>query len=157
MKLKSDLKEKLKFSARILATKPESGYEGIIYTQDAIIEFKNSQRAVVFDHSMFCTADMIGTTRKIALVMLVHSLAKMEIKTMGISPDPSMPSIDIEGCIEEIIVPDDPKTAGQYHIAIVDFGIGKVLIDIDKRYFHLQLKAGDCVRVNGRVDLVSIE
>jgi hypothetical protein len=155
--MKSDLKEKLKFSAYILATNPESGYEGVVYTQDAIIEFKNSQRAIVSDFFMFCTADMVGTTREIVLSMLVHSLAKMEIKTVGISPDPSMPSIDIKGCVDEIIVPDDPQKAERQHAAIVDFGIGKVLIDIDKKYFHLHLKAGDCVRVNGRVDLVSIE
>ncbi|MCK9330739.1 MAG: hypothetical protein M0Q94_12770 [Candidatus Cloacimonetes bacterium] len=155
--MKSDLKEKLKFSARILATKPESGYEGVVYTQDAIIEFKNNQRAYVSDFFMFCTADMVGTTREIILSMLVRSLAKMDTNAVGMSPDPSRPSIDVKGCIDEIIVPDDPKMAERQHAAIVDFGIGKVLIDIDKKYFNLQLKAGDCVRVDGRVDLVSIE
>lgn len=155
--MRSDLKEKLKFSARILGTEVDSGYEDIIYTQDVIIEFKNGQQAIVFDHFMFSTADMVGTTREIVLGMLVHSLAKTDTSKVNIKPHPSRYFIDIEGCIDEIIVPDDPQKAERWHNAIVDFDIGKVLINIDKKYFHLHLKAGDCVRVDGRVDLESIE
>jgi len=155
--MKSDLKEKLKFSARVLGTEPDSGYEDVVYTQDVIIEFKNGQRAYAFDPDMLCTADMVGTTREIVLGMLVHSFAKTETNTVSIKPHPSRPSIDIEGCIEEIIILDDPQKAEGWQVAIVDFGFGKILIAINKLNFHLHLKAGDCVRVGGRVDLDSIE
>jgi len=119
--MKDDLIEKLKFSARILGTEVDSGYEDIIYTQDVIIEFKNNQRAYVFDPDMLCTADMIGTTREIILAMLVLSLAKTDTNAVSIKPDLSMPSIDIEGCIDEIIVPNDSKKAERWHDAIIDF------------------------------------
>jgi hypothetical protein len=46
---------------------------------------------------------------------------------------------------------------GQWQNAVVDFGIGKILIEIDKKYSHLHLKQGDYVRVDGRVDLKGIE
>ena len=67
------------------------------------------------------------------------------------------PKLDLNGRIEEIIIPDDPDKAERWHDAIVDFGAGKILIDIDKEYFPLQLKAGDYVHVYGRVDLRGIE
>jgi hypothetical protein len=146
-----------RYEAGELGTEVDSGYEDIIYTQDVIIEFKNNQRAYVFDPDMLCTADMIGTTKEIALGMLVHSLEKTGTSAVNIKPHPSRYFIDIEGCISEIIVPDDPQKAKRWHNAIVNFGLGKVLINIDKKYFHLHLKAGDCVRVDGRVDLWDIE
>ncbi len=67
------------------------------------------------------------------------------------------PKLDLNGRIEEIIIPDDPEKAERWHDVIVHFGVEKILIDIDKEYFHLQIKAGDYVHVYGRVDLRSIE
>ncbi|WP_214021120.1 hypothetical protein [Methanoculleus sp.] len=59
----------------------------------------------------------------------------------------------MNGRTDAIIVPDDPGDAERGYDAVVDFGAGTVIIEIDKRYFRLQLKEGDYVRVDGRVDL----
>ena len=159
--MEEDLKRKLKFHVRILAVKPRAGYMDTVYTQLVLVELGNGQRAYVFDGAfegyMLCTPEMIGKTKKIVLVMLVNSLAKVEVRAVSISPDPSRPSLDTDGCIDEIIIPDEPQNAERWHDAIVDFGVGKVLIEIDKKYFPLQLKEGDYVHVNGRVDLRGIE
>ncbi len=158
--MKEDLKEKLEFQARILAVKPRAGYMDTVYTQFVLVELGNGQKAYVFDGAfegyMLCTPDMIGKTKEIVLVMLIHSLSKVEVQAVSISPDLSRPSLDIDGRIDEIIIPDDPNDAERWHDAIVDFGVGKILIEIDKKYFHLQLKEGDYVHVNGRVDLRGI-
>lgn len=159
--MKENLKEKLKFHVRILAVKPRTGYMDTVYTQFVLVEFKNGQNAYVFDGAfegyMLSAPDMIGKTKKIVLVMLVHSLAKIHTQAVSITPDPSRPSLDIDGRIDEIIIPDNPIDAEQWHDAIVDFGVGKILIEIDNKYFDLQLKEGDYVHVNGRVDLRGIE
>ena len=159
--MKEDLKEKLKFYVRILAIKPGAGYMDTVYTQYVLVELEDGQKAYVFDGAfeghMLCTPEMIGKTQKIVLVMLVHSLVKMGTQAVRVTPDPSRPSLDIDGRIDEIIIPDDLSDAERWHDLIVDFGVGKILIEIDKRYFHLQLKEGDYVHANGRVDLRGIE
>ncbi len=132
-----------------------------VYTQHVLVELENGQKAYVFDGPtgghMLCTPDMIGKTKKIVLVMLIHSLAKIETQAVSITPDPSRPSLEIDGPIDEIIIPDDPNDAERWHDAVVDFGVGRILIEIDRKYFYLQLEEGDYVHVNGRVDLRGIE
>ena len=159
--MKEDLKEKLKFSAFILGTEPDAVYMDKVYTQFALVEFGNGKKAYIFDGAfeghMLCTTDMIGKTKKIDLVMLVHSLEKIETTEIKVIPDPSGTYLDIDGRIEEIIIPEDPNDAERWHDAIIAFGVGKILIEIDKKYFHLMLKEGDYVHVNGRVDLYGIE
>jgi len=159
--MKDDLKGKLKFHVRVLAVEPRAGYMDTVYTQYVLVALENGQKAYVFDGPteghMLCTPDMIGKTKKIVLVMLVHSLVKTETQAVSIIPDPSRPSLEIDGCIDEFIIPDDPGEAERWHDAIVDFGVRKVLIEIDRKYFHLQLREGDYVHINGRVDLRDIE
>jgi len=165
--MKNDLKEKIKFSTIILGTKPDTEYMDTVYTQFALIKFKNGQKAYVFDGAfeghMLCTADMIGKTRDIVLVMLVLSLERVANDEKNIVPSSKHgdhyfgPILSVNGCIEEIIIPDDPKDAERWHDAVVNFGIGKILIEIDEKYFPLQLKEGDYVHVIGRVDLQGIE
>lgn len=156
-----DLKEKLKFCVRILAIRPQAGYMDTVYTQLVLVELENGQIAYVFDGAfegyMLCTPDMIGKTKKIVLALLVHSLAKLETKIVNITPDPSRSSLAINGCIEEIIIRNDPHDTKQRHRAIIDFGVGKILIGISEKYFDLQLKEGDYIHVDGRVDLWGIE
>ncbi len=165
--MRNNLKEKLKLSTFILDTVPETVYMDKVYTQHVLIEFEAGLKAYVFDGAfeghMLCTPDMIGKTKKIVLVMLVLSLGKMEAAgkdvdlPLGLQKNYAGPKLDLNGRIEEIIIPDDPDKAERWHDAIVDFGAGKILIDIDKEYFPLQLKAGDYVHVYGRVDLRGIE
>lgn len=162
-----DLNEKLIFSTFIRGTAPDAVYMDRIYTQFVLIEFGSEQRAYVFDGAfeghMLCTPDMIGKNKKIVLTMLVLSLEKREAAGKGVDTPLDLkgdyvgPNLDINGRIEEIIIPDDPKKAERWHDAIVDFGVGKILIEIDKKYFHLQLKAGDYVHAYGRVDMQGIE
>lgn len=162
-----DLKEKLKFSTFIRGTAPDAVYMDRVYTQLVLIEFGDEQKAYVFDGAfeghMLCTPDMIGKTKEIVLVMLVLSLERSETARKGVDTPLDLqggyagPNLDIDGCIEEIVIPDDPKKAERWHDAIVDFGVGKILIEIDQKYFHLQLKAGDSVHAYGRVDLWDIE
>ena len=153
-----DLKEKLKFPTFIRGTVPDAVYLDSVYTQLVLIEFAGEQKAYVFDGAfeghILCTPDMIGEIREVILVMLVSSLEKME--TPEKSVDTSL-DLDINGCIEEIIIPDDPKRAERWHGATVDFGVGRMLIDIDRKYSYLQLNVGDYVHAYGRVDLRGVE
>lgn len=165
--MKDDLKERLKFSTVILGTEPDAVYMNKVYTQFVLVEFGNGQKAYVFDGAfdghMLCTPDMIGKTKELILVMLVLSLERLDTPEIGLDTslnnqgDYIGPELEIKGSIEEIIIPDDPKDAERWHDAIVDFGIGKILIEIDKKYFHLQLEEGNYVHVYGRVDLQGIE
>ncbi len=165
--MKDNLKRKLKFSTFILDTVPEAVYMDKIYTQHVLIELEDEQKAYVFDGAfeghMLCTPDLVGKTKKIVLTMLVLSLEKMEAAgkgvdtPLGLQKNYAGPKLDLNGRIKEIIIPDDPLNAERWHDAIVDFGVGKILIDIDKEYFPLQLKAGDYIHVYGRVDLRDIE
>lgn len=159
--MKDDLREKLIFSARIKGTEPSAVYMERVYTQLVLVEFANGAQEYVLDDFMLCTPDTIGETKEIILVMLVLSLEKIETAGMGIDKpldaqrDYAGPKWGLNGRVEEII-PDDPQKTERWHDAIVDFGVGKILIDIDKEYFYLQLKTGDYVHVYGRVDLQSI-
>ncbi|EJG08220.1 hypothetical protein Metli_2282 [Methanofollis liminatans DSM 4140] len=165
--MKNSLKEKIKFFTRILGTEPDTEYMNRVYTQFTLIEFKNGQKTYVFDGAfeghMLCTADMIGKTKEIVLVMLVLSLERVASEGKSIVPSSKHgdnyfgPILSVNGCIEEIIIQDDPKNAKRWQDAIVDFGVGKILIEIDKKYFHLQLKEGDYIHIIGRVDLRGIE
>jgi len=100
---------------------------------------------------------MIGKQQKVALWMLVQSLETIEAEDKRVIPDPSEPSLDIYGCIEEIAIPEEQKDAERWHHAIVNFGVGKTLTDIDKNYFRLNLQKGDFVHISGRVDLIAVE
>lgn len=161
------LKEKLKFPTFIRGTAPDAVYMDRVYTQLVLIELSDEQKAYVFDGAfeghMLCLPDMIGKTKEIVLVMLVLSLERSETEKKGVDTpldlqgDYAGPNLDIDGCIEEIVIPDDPKNAERWHDAIIDFGFGKILIEIDQKYFHLQLKAGNYVHAYGRVDLWDIE
>lgn len=161
--MKDNLKEKLIFSTLIKDTEPCAVYMEKVYTQLVLVEFDNGIQAYVSDDLMLCTSDMIGTTKKIVLTMLVLSLEKIDAAgkcvdtPLGLQKDYDGPKLDFSGRIEEIMIPDDTEKAERWHDAIVDFGVGKILINIDKEYFHLQIKARDYVHVYGRVDLVSIE
>ncbi len=156
-------KETLKVSVRILGTRPDAEYMGTTYTQLVIVEFADGTRASIFDDDMLCTPAMIGQNGKFVLGLLSTSLEKNETKEQSIFPessafpDVSVPALEVNGCIDEIIIPNDPKEAEQWQNAVVDFGIGKILIEIDKKYSHLHLKEGDYVRVDGRVDLKGIQ
>lgn len=162
-----DLKEKLKFPSFIRGTVPDAVYLDSVYTQLVLIEFAGEQKAYVFDGAfeghMLCTPDMIGGIREVILGMLVSSLEKMEVAeksvdtSLDLQGDYAGPDLDINGCIEEIIIPDDPKRAERWHGATVDFGVGRILIDIDRKYSYLQLDVGDYVHAYGRVDLRGIE
>ena len=161
--MKDDLRGNLFFPALVKSAVPSAVYMGRVYTQLVLVKFTNGVQEYVLDDLMFCTPDMVEETKEIILAMLVLSLEKTETAVMGIDTplDPqggsAGPIWDLSGRIEEIIIPDDPEKAERWHDAIVNFGIGKVLIDIDKKYFHLQLKAGDYIHVYGRVDLRGIE
>lgn len=157
------MREKLIFSVQIKGTEPSAVYMGRVYTQLVLIEFANGIQEYVSDDFMLCTPDMVEETKEIILAMLVLSLEKTETTTMGIDTplDPQRssagPKWDLNGRIEEIIIPDDPEKAERWRDAVVDFGLGKILIDIDSEYFPLKLKAGDYIHVYGRIDLRGIE
>lgn len=161
--MKGDLREKLIFSVQIKGTEPSAVYMERVYTQLVLIEFANGIQEYVLDACMLCTPDMIEETKDIILVMLVLSLEKNETAVMDIdtSLDPQSgsdgPNWYLNGRIEEIIIPDDPEKAERWHNAIVDFGVGRMLINIDRKYSHLQLDVGDYVHAYGRVDLQGIE
>lgn len=155
--VKDVVKEKTRVPVRILDMKPDAEYMEKAYTQLVLVEFANGVQALVFDDDMLCKPEMVGKNRKITLAMLVDSLEKIRTRDQSAVPDSSRPSLGINGRIEEIIIPDDPKDAERWHDAILDFGVGKILIEIDKKYFRLLLKEGDYVYVNGRVDLRDIE
>ncbi len=151
------LKENLTVPVRIVGVRPDAEYRGTVYTQVVIVEFADGTRASVFDNDMLCIPAMVGQNGKVVLRMLVDMLEKSKIAEQRIYAEPSMPLLEVNGRIDAIIIPDDPEDAEQWHDAVVDFGFGKVLIEIDKMYFRRELKEGDYIRVNGRVDLKGIE
>ncbi|WP_342679194.1 hypothetical protein [Methanofollis sp. UBA420] len=151
------LKENLKIPVRIVSVRPDAEYQDTVYTQVVHVEFADGTRAAVYDDDLLCTPEMVGRKGKIVLRMLVDDLEKNKTSDRQIYAEPAMPLLEVNGRIDEIIVPDDPEDAVRWHDAVVDFGVGKILIEIDKRYFRLQLKEGDHVRVDGRVDLQEIE
>ncbi|MCK9278545.1 MAG: hypothetical protein PHX88_12310 [Methanoculleus horonobensis] len=151
------LKENLTVPVRIVGVRPDAEYQGTVYTQVVIVEFADGTRASVFDNDMLCTSAMVGRDGKVLLRMLVDMLERSKIAEHRIYAEPTMPVLEVNGRIDAIIVPDDPGDAGRGYDAVVDFGVGKVLIEVDKRYFRLQLKEGDYVRVDGRVDLKGIK
>ncbi len=151
------LKEHLEIPVRIVSVRPDAEYQGTVYTQVMRVEFADGTRASVFDNDMLCTPAMVGRDGTVVLWMLVDMLEKSKIADQRIYAEPSMPLLEVNGRIDAIIVPDDPGEAERGYDAVVDFGVGKVLIEVDKRYFRLQLKEGDFVRVDGRVDLKGIE
>ena len=151
------LQEDLTVPVRIVGVRPDAEYRNTVYTQVVRIEFADGTRASVFDNDLLCTPAMVGQNGTVVLWMLVDMLEKSKIAEQRIYAEPSMPLLEVNGRIDAIIVPDDPGDAERGYDAVVDFGVGKVLIEVDKRYFRLQLKEGDYVRVDGRVDLKGIE
>ncbi len=151
------VQEQLKVPVRIVNVRPDAKYQGTVYTQVVRIEFADGTRASVFDDDLLCTSAMVGKDGKVMLRMLVDMLEKSKIADRQIYAEPALPLLEVNGRIDAIIAPDDPGDAERGYDAVVDFGVGKVLIEIDKRYFRLQLKEGDYVRVDGRVDLKGIE
>ena len=151
------LKEHLGVPVRIVDVRPDAEYQGTVYTQVVRVEFADGLRASVFDNDLLCTPAMVGKDRKVILRMLVDMLEKSKVADRQIYAEPALPLLEVNGRIDAIIAPDDPGDAERGYDAVVDFGVGKVLIEIDKRYFRLQLKEGDYVRVDGRVDLKGIE
>ncbi|MCK9277852.1 MAG: hypothetical protein M0P22_07160, partial [Methanoculleus sp.] len=151
------LKENLTVPVRIVGVSPDAEYQDTVYTQVVRVEFADGTRASVFDDDLLCTSAMVGRDGKVVLRMLVDMLEKSKIADQRIYAEPSMPLLEVNGRIDAIIVPDDPGDAGRGYDAVVDFGVERVLIEVDKRYFRLQLKEGDYVRVDGRVDLKGIE
>jgi len=151
------LKKNLAVPVRIVSVRPDAEYQGQVYTQVVRVEFAYGTRASVFDNDMLCTPAMVGRDGTVVLRMLADMLEKSKIADQQIYAEPTMPLLEVNGRIDAIIVPDDPGDAERGYDAVVDFGVGKVIIEIDKRYFRLQLKEGDYVRVDGRVDLKGIE
>ncbi len=150
------LKEDLEIPVRIVGVRPDAEYDGHVYTQVALVEFADGTRASVFDNDLLCTPAMVGRAGKVVLRMLVDSLEKIETADRQVYAESAMPLMEINGRIDAIIVPDNPEQAERWHDAVVGFGLGEVLIEIDKRYFSRTLKEGDYVRVDGRVDLKSV-
>jgi len=157
------VREKLAVPVRILDIRPDAEYLDTVYTQLVVVEFADGTRASVFDDDLLCTPAMVGRNGKVVLGMLSTSLGRNETKEQSVfpepsvSPDVSVPALEVNGRIDAIIVPDDPERAKRWHDAVVDFGVGKTLIRIDAVYFRHQFTAGDYIRVNGRVDLKGIE
>jgi len=151
------LKENLTIPVRIVSVRPDAEYQGTVYTQVVRVEFADGTRTSVFDDDLLCTPAMVGRDGKVMLRMLVDMLEKSKIVDRQIYAEPALPLLEVNGRIDAIIVPDDPGDAERRYDAVVDFGVGKVIIEIDKRYFRLQLKEGDYVRIDGRVDLKGIE
>ncbi len=146
-----------------MGTEPSAVYMERAYTQLVLVEFANGVQEYVLDDFMLCTSEMIGETKEIILVMLVLSLEKIDTVEVGVDKPLDAqrgyagPKWGLNGRIGEIIIPDDPQKAERWYNAIVDFGVGKILVAINREYFHLQLKAGDYVHIHGRVDLKGIE
>lgn len=157
------VRESLATPVRILDIRADAEYLDTVYTQLVIVEFADGTRASIFDDDLLCTPAMIGKNGTVVLGMLSTSLEGNEPKEQSIfpepsvSPDVSVPALEVNGRIDAIIVPDDPERAERWHDAVIDFGMGKTLIRIDAVYFRRQLQAGDYIRVNGRVDLKGIE
>ncbi|WP_300998943.1 hypothetical protein [Methanoculleus sp.] len=151
------LKENLRTPVRIVSVRPDAEYQGLVYTQVVRVEFSDGTRASVFDNDLLCTPAMVGRDGTVVLRMLADMLEKSTIAEQRIYAEPSMPLLEVNGRIDAIIIPDDPGDAERGYDAVVDFGVGTVIIEVDKRYFRLQLKEGDYVRVDGRVDLKGIE
>ena len=140
-----------------MSVRPDAEYRGTVYTQVVRVEFADGIRASVFDNDLLCTPAMVGRGGTVVLRMLVDMLEKSKIAEQRIYAEPALPLLEVNGRIDAIIVPDDPGDAERGYDAVVDFGAGKILIEVDQRYFRLQLKKGDYVRVDGRVDLKGIE
>ncbi|KAF5082584.1 hypothetical protein DSECCO2_97670 [anaerobic digester metagenome] len=151
------LKKNLAVPIRIVSVRPDAEYRGTVYTQVVRVEFADGIRASVFDNDLLCTPAMVGRGGTVVLRMLVDMLEKSKIAEQRIYAEPALPLLEVNGRIDAIIVPDDPGDAERGYDAVVDFGAGKILIEVDQRYFRLQLKKGDYVRVDGRVDLKGIE
>jgi hypothetical protein len=146
-----------KFQVRVKEIIPESTYDGKVYTQLVLIEFANGQLAYVLDQ-MHCSQEMVKTRRIIALKMMTLGIEKStEKKKQEIIPDPSAPFFEIIGCINKISSPDISREKSNWVDAIIDFGVGRLCLNIDKKYSSLNLKEGDYIRSSGRVDLISIE
>ena len=155
--MNENTKETIKFFVRIVAIQPESVYMEKVYTQIVLIEFSNGQKAFVYDN-MLCSRDMIGKTKEIALTMLTHSLEKTEEHKMKIIPDLAAPFFEIFGRIQEIHIPEKSRIIGGWRDMIINFGVGKIVIDVNiEKYAELNLNVDDYIRANGRVDLISIE
>lgn len=151
------IQNRIKFSIRIVGTEPDSVYLNERYTQFTFIKFANRQIVEIFDPGMLCTDDMYGTNQTIVLSMLVSSLNISEVKKQQVLQEIGS-SLEIFGSIEEIIVPKESKRAERWRLMIVDFGVGRIVLDVNiEEYAHLDLKVGDYLHANGRVDLVSIE
>ena len=89
--------------------------------------------------------------------MPIPSLEKIDINQTSVKVV-STPILDICGCIKEIIQPDNKQSDKKWRKFIIDFGLGKIVLDVDiEKYAALNLKNGDYIHAIGRVDLESIE
>ena len=137
---------------------PDTVYLGKTYTQNAIIEFTNGQKIMIFDRMKLCSNDMIGERKKITLETLTLLLEKSRQKKIAIIPDLDSTIQEFICRIETLISPEDPQLAQKWIDATIDFGIGKMVIDINlEKYADLDLHVGDFIHIKGRVDLIDIE
>ena len=152
-----EIQNKSKFSSRIIGTEPDSVYLNKRYTQFTFIEFADKQIVEIFDPGMLCTIDMNGKNQTIVLSMLVSSLSLSEVKKQQVLRENGS-SLEIIGSIEDIIIPEESRRAERWRLMIVDFKVGKIVLDVNiEEYSHLHLKVGDYIKAIGRVDLIAIE
>jgi hypothetical protein len=147
------VQDRLKTNVRIVALVPESIYLDKTYTQLVLVEFLNGKRVFAYD-VMSCTNNMIGTKKDVILTALTLELERGVISKFDIISDQSGPISKFFGIIEELVKIDMISPIKDYD-AIINFGIGKISINIDKKYSNLDLKRGDFVGVTCHVELAT--
>lgn len=137
---------------------------GNIYEQEIIFQLENGMPITLSDNDLHCKKENIGQEKCIKMANAFRvSLEKCGNNNLkkGIFPSPSdqVHSPMICGIIKKIFEPSEEKKRFSRRYAILDIGIGQIMIVIWKDHkedftiFH----EGDCIFIkSGRLDLLSI-
>ncbi len=123
------------FKAKILKIIPDAVYRGITYTQEVLIELKNSQRLILFDQ-YGVKEEMVGQGTRVRALIFANS-PKKSPKCEQLLVTREDRAVKIAGKISEI----KPLELGRItREAVLDIGCANFLFDCASG-----MKVGDCV------------
>jgi len=136
---------------------------GVIWEQDILFQLNTGITIPLSDNDLGCKKEDIGQEKSIQMMTAfrrsIHKCGSANPKIgIFLNPFNSVHSPKICGVLQKIVEPSEERYKQFRRYAILDVGIGQILLVLFKDYkenFSL-FREGDCVSFTGRLDVLKV-
>jgi hypothetical protein len=141
---------------KLLEIRPGAGYEGRVYDQYVVMELPDGKIIDVFDPTMICRPEQLGSVKKVTIYASLVKIVKVSNRQIfGITPSGAGRTPNLRGGHGHIFRGEIDGKVERSRQLIVNIGYGRIYSDA--RGCYEDFEVGESVEIYGvRADLDKI-